>query len=320
MASFTDTQFGAESISLSGRRVLVTGGRGFLGSHTCAQLFREGAEVYATSRSAAPNGNHGVQWLQGDFSDLETVRRVFARVQPEIVFHFAGHVSATPAIEAVRTTLDSLLVSAVNVLVVAAEGDTKRVILPGSLVEPAREEIDFTPTSPYVVAKWAVSTYGRLFQSLYRTPVVIVRPAYAYGPGQPEGRIIPYVINRFLAHETPKLTNGRFEADWVYVDDVVEGLLAAARTSNADGKTIDLGTGTLATVREVVQLIIELMGASQAEFGALPDRPGDRTRAADVVAAKNYIGWSASTDLRHGLQRTIDWFASHASIAIDTPR
>ena len=301
--------------------MLVTGARGFLGSHTCVHLLREGAEVYATSRSAAPNSSGGLQWLQGDLSDLQTVRRVFASARPDVVFHFTGHVSAAPDKEAVRTTLDSLLVSAVNVLIAAAEQETGRVVLPGSLVEPESGDTEFTPTSPYVVAKWAASAYGRMFQFLYETPVVIVRPAYAYGPWQPEGRLVPYVIKSLLAGETPKLSNARFEADWIYIDDVVEGMLAAARAQGVEGKTIDLGTGHVATARDIVQLIIELMGGrARAECGARPDRPGDRTRAADVAAAKRQIGWSPSTSLRDGLQRTIDWFAARSSPSSNVPR
>ena len=313
MVQLTPTRAGAERLTFAGRRVLVTGGRGFLGWHTCVHLRREGADVYATSRSAPPDSPDGVQWLQGDLSDLRTVRQVFESVRPDVVFHFAGHVSAAPDIGAVRTTLDSLVVSAVNVLLIASERGTSRVVLPGSLVEPEPGDNDFTPTSPYMVAKWAVSAYGRMFQFLYGTPVVMVRPAYAYGPRQPKGRIIPYVISCLLSGETPKLTNGFFEADWIYVDDVVEGLLAAARAGDVNGKTIDLGTGTTATASDVVQLIIDLMGKStDAEFGALPDRPGDRTRAANVEAAKRLIGWSASTSLRDGLQRTIDWFEKNS--------
>jgi nucleoside-diphosphate-sugar epimerase len=227
----------------------------------------------------------------------------------------------------VKPTFDSLLGSTVNILTAAAEvGCCQRIVVPGSLTEPAPDQADVPPSSPYAAAKWAASAYARMFHSMYRTPVVIARAAMTYGPGQPRHRLLPHVILSVLAGEVPRLTDGRLEADWTYIDDMIDGILAAARAPDIDGLTIDLGTGTTTSARRVVELTLELMDMPlRAEFGVLPSRPHERVRAADVAVARERLGWMASTSLRDGLERTIAWFkmqeagSMHSGLAIPLP-
>ncbi len=298
---------GIDHADLQGSSVLVTGATGFLGSHLCAALTRRGARIHAVSRSAhAPDD--AIRWYQSDLIDLDDVRRLLAAVHPDLIFHFSGLVTGTPELQTVRTSFDSLLGSAVNFLSAAAEIGCRRILLPGSMVEPEPGKTDVPPMSPYMAAKWAASAYARMFHALYRTPVVIVRVAYTYGPGQPDSRLLPYVIRSLLAGQRPRLSNGLFEGDWTYIDDMTDGILAAATAPAIEGLTIDLGTGKSTTAREVVELIVELLGTSvRPEFGVLPDRPSDRSRPADVDYARTTIGWTASTSLREGLLRTISW-------------
>ena len=99
------------------------------------------------------------------------------------------------------------------------------------------------------------------------------------------------------------------EADWTYIDDMTDGIVAAATAPGIDGLTIDLGTGHVTTAREVVELVVELIGTSvRPLFGTLPDRPGERSHPADTQTARDRLGWTAVTSLREGLRRTIDWF------------
>src|SRR5262249_3976919 len=146
----------------------------------------------------------------------------------------------------------SLLTSTVNVLVMAAETGCGRVVLAGSLTEPVLRTGDESPMSPYAAAKWAGSTYGRMFHKLYGTPVVVLRPFMAYGPAQAQGKLIPSVIRALLKGEAPKLSSGRVRADWVYIADVVEAFLSSATIPNIEGASFDIGTGRLTSMRTVV--------------------------------------------------------------------
>jgi nucleoside-diphosphate-sugar epimerase len=105
------------------------------------------------------------------------------------------------------------------------------------------------------------------------------------------------------------LTSGERKVDWIYIDDVIEGMLACARSQEVLGGTVDLGSGCLTKLRDVALLIARLMGTElRLEFGALPDRQMEQMRVADVRRTYDQLGWQPRTSLETGLRATIDWF------------
>jgi nucleoside-diphosphate-sugar epimerase len=296
-------------IPLLGHKVLVTGARGFLGAHLCRQLQGEGVEIHAVSRSARTDETDSVRWWQGDMTDIATVRNILLKTKPHVIFHLSGLVTAVSDLELVLPTLNSLLVSTVNVLTAAAEAGCGRVVLAASLTEPIPNHTEGTPGSPYAAAKWASSAYGRMFYKLYGLPVVIVRPFMTYGPAQEARKLIPYVTLSLLRGQAPKLSSGSWEADWIYVDDVTSGLIAAAQVSEVAGFTIDLGSGTLVPIRTIVQHLVDLTGSRAAPiFDALTDRPFQQVRVADLAYACKVLEWKPRIPLIEGLDRTVDWY------------
>lgn len=295
--------------------ILVTGGAGFIGSHLCKRLREAGADVHATSRRPQASGN--VTWWQSDLADADAARRVFAAVRPSIVFHLAGSVGAGIEMTRVLPTFHSLVTSTVNVLLLSEEFDCRRVILPGSFTEPPAGTLDPTPGSPYGAAKWASSAYGRMFHRLYGTPVVILRPFMTYGPAQNAAKLIPSVTLSLLRGIAPKLSSGRTMADWVYISDVVEAFVIAAKTPGLEGLSLDLGTGRLTSVRTVVEELVATIGTEIAPaFGALPDRPAENEVAAITAPAAKLLGWQATTSLREGLHRTVEWYRGILTVLV----
>lgn len=291
----------------SDQRILVTGASGFLGSHLCDRLCR-GAEVHAVSRTLRTTEN-GLQWWQGDLSDIATVRSLLCTIKPEVIFHLSGNVTGARNLDLVLSTFDSLLITTVNLLTVAAEIKCRRIVLIGSLEEPEPGHTDAAPSSPYAAAKWACSAYGRMFHELYQVPVVIVRPFMTYGSGQDMRKIIPSVTLSLLQGQAPKLSSGQRQVDWIYVDDVIDGLLAAAQVSNVEGCTFDLGSGILIPIRAVVQQLVNLVGSGvEPLFGALPDRPLEQVRVANTDYSYAKLGWQPVTSLEKGLELTVDWY------------
>lgn len=293
-----------------GGKILVTGASGFIGSHLCARLCQEGNEIHAVSRTASSTDAGALHWWQGDCSDLATVRRIVRVVRPQIVFHLASYVSGSRALEAVLPTFHHNLMSTVNLLTEATEVGCRRIVLVNSLEEPEGQGGKVAPSSPYAAAKWASSAYGRMFHGLYQTPVVIVRIAMAYGPEQKDTRkLVPYVTLALLRGETPKLTSGQRLADWVYIDDVVAGLLAASSVRDIEGCTVDLGFGVLTPVRTVVMRLVSLLGSAVTpDFGALPERLLEQARKADTQQTYEKLGWKPTITLEDGLARTVEWY------------
>jgi len=301
------------SQTLSGQKVLVTGASGFIGSHLCEQLIQGGAIVHGISRVARAHGQGNVQWWQGDMSDIDTVRRMFSVVRPDLIFHLASHVMGAPDIKNVIPTFQNNLHTTVNLLTVAAETGCRRLILTGSLAEPELREGEAFPSSPYAAAKWASSAYGRMFNALYHVPVVLARVFMVYGPAQRDlSKLIPYVSLSLLTDEVPKISSGERLVDWIYVDDVVRGFLSLATVPNIEGQTMDLGSGCLVSIRDIVNRVHRIVGTKiSPAFGALPNRPLEPTRIADVARTYSLIGWKPLQTLDDGLEKAVSWYRIH---------
>lgn len=287
--------------------VLVTGASGFIGSRLCDRLVALGYEVHGTSRSRREAND--VRWWHVDLSDVGTTREVVRSASPDAIVHLASLVFGAPDFKLVWPTLTSNLLSTVSVLDAAVSAGGPRVLVAGTMVEPDHEAAAGVGGSPYAVAKAASSSYARMFHMLYELPVTVLRLFMVYGPGQPVRKLIPHVIVTLSRDEAPTVSSGRWEIDWVYVDDVVDALVKAIHADGIAGATLDIGSGQLVTMRAVVERLAELVGsATPPQFGTQDDRPNEVPRAADVETTRSALGWTAETSLEAGLLRTVAWY------------
>ncbi len=298
--------------TLAGKNVLVTGASGFIGAHLCQQLVATGATVHAISRSHIA-ADSPLNWWQADIGDYAALENIFADIKPAYVFHLASEVTGSRERKVVLPTLHSNLVSTVNLLNLTTEYACERLILAGSLEEA---QANSAPSSPYAAAKSASSAYAQMFYNLYQTPLVTARLFMVYGPAQRDvTKLIPYVTLQLLRGEVPKMSSGTRPVDWIYVADVVAGLLKCALTPGIDGQTIDLGSGQLVTIHDMVETLARIVSLdAQLAFGALPDRPFEQVRAANTADSLAQIGWQPHTSLEDGLAATIDYYRQQASL------
>jgi nucleoside-diphosphate-sugar epimerase len=293
---------------MNGRTVLVTGAGGFLGSHLVDRISCTDAKVYAVSRNAVEGRDRKVENIGADLSDFQTVRDLFLTIRPNVVFHLAGYGFGGPGIEHVIPSFKSDLSSAINVLVAATEFGVARLVLARSLEEPDDEPAPI-PGAPYAAVKYAISTYAQMFYKLYGTPVVMARPFMTYGPRQKSHKIVPYVISSLLRGETPRIESGDRLVDWIYVDDVITGLVQSATVPRIEGRTFDLGSGTLVSIREMVDRLTRIVDNGLVpEFNAAQNRLVERVRVADTELTFANLGWKAVTDLQTGLAKTVVWY------------
>ena len=297
------------------RRVLVTGSTGFIGRRLASQLVEAGAEVWAGLFPGEPAERvvglpQQARRIVLDVQDVASVRRAVADAEPDTVFHLAAVGVADPGV-------DPHLALAVNAggtlhLLEALRGrDVRRVVLVGTCYEyGAREAAEgLDPFNVYAASKVAAWAFGRMYWRVYGLPVVTVRPFQVYGPGQPAHTLVPAAIRAALAGEDFPMTPGMQERDFIYVDDVVEGMLSAAGAPGVEGQSLDLGTGQVYAVRQVIERIWTMTGArGQMLPGALPYRRGEVMHlVADAARTARLTGWRARVGLEEGLQRTVDW-------------
>ncbi len=318
-------------MSLSGKRVLVTGAGGFIGSHLTERLVREGAQVTALLRYSSSR-SHG--WLQGspveadirfvygDITDGDFVRAAL-RGQ-DIVFHLAALIGIPYSYIAPNQYVRVNVEGTSNVMQAAREFGLERVLQTSTsevygtaMRVPMDEGHPKQPQSPYSASKIAADNIAESFYHSFNTPVVIVRPFNTFGPRQSMRAVIPTIIMQCLTKRTVMLGSTTPTRDMNYIDDTVEGFLNAAEAPAAQvvGQQINLGSGVEHSIGQIVQMIAEKIGV-QVGVEESPERQRPVSSevfrlVADRTKAEKLIGWKPRVDFSDGLNRTISWFEAN---------
>lgn len=305
---------------LAGKKILVTGANGFIGSHLVQRLVSQGARVAALVRNtcnlrALSNLLDCIEIYYADAGERAAVLRAFEAARPDIVFHLAAVGMSQPFIsldEALRTNV----IGTIHVLAAARQTGVQRLIHSGTAYEygardsAVRPPEGLDPINPYAASKAAAWAFVRMYARTFGLSAVTLRLYYVYGPGQPPMTLIPSAVCAALQDRDLPMTAGRQRRDFVYVEDVIEGYLRAAVAPDLDGRSIDLGSGQSHEIGQVVMRLFELAGSKgRPLLGALPYRPGEiMNQVADTRAARELLDWQATTNLEDGLRQTIEWY------------
>lgn len=293
------------------KNILVTGASGFIGGNLCNRLKEYHPNIIGVSRSRQIKNINVDKWVTGDLKDPGFTSSLLNRFKPDYIFHLASYVTGSRDIDEVQPTFHNILTSTVNILCNASKYSVKRLVIAGSLEEPGYEdEHDAVPVSPYAAAKLSCTHYAMMFYQLYETPVTIPRIFMVYGPGyQSEKRILPYLIHSLFNGKRPDVTSGRRLIDWIYIDDVINGLLSMAIEEKAIGNKIDLGTGKQLSIYDFCKKIeYKLNKLNHVNFGSKQDRKNERECQADINKSKELLGWEPLTSIDDGLEKTIQWY------------
>jgi len=279
------------------RRLIETGAQVWAGIYT-----DEAPERIAALPSLAKCISLNVQ-------DAGSVRWAVGQADPDVVFHLAAVGVTEPGVDP-ALALEVNSGGTVHLLEALRGRDVGRVVLAGTCYEyGAREAVEgLDPFNAYAASKVAAWAFGRMYWRAHGLPAVTVRPFQVYGPGQPAHTLVPAAIRAALAGKDFPMTPGEQGRDFVYVDDVVDGMLAAAAAPDIEGHSLDLGTGRVYLVRQVVERIWAMTGArGRVLAGDLPYRSGTVMRlGADADRTAWLTGWRARVALEEGLRRTIE--------------
>jgi len=309
-------------IGLQGKRVLVTAGAGFIGARVVRRALADGAHLTVLCRAGGRRDRitalRGVEARDADILDAERVAYAIREMQPDLLIHAAGlpdwrrEPSLTPAMVQLHA------LGTANVLEAARIAGTGRVVVVGSAGEygehegPLAEGLVARPIDPYSVSKLAATEISLAYHRAFGLACTVVRPFVVYGPGEPDNRLLSTVFARSLSGGGPvSFTKGEQLRDFVYVDDVAEGILRAAISPAAAGRIVNIGTGVATSVRDAVTLAIGVAGGVvEPRFGGLPYRTGETpSLVASTEVLREVLGWMPDTTLEVGLRRAYATFA-----------
>jgi len=302
------------------KKVVVTGGAGFIGSHLAEELAAQGYAVvilddFSTGRKeniASLRQKKNIEFVQGSITDLSGLQKLFGGI--DCVFHQAAMARVPRSIEDPITVNQVNITGTLNVLVAARDQGVKKVVFASSssvygdaATLPQREDMIPSPLSPYALTKLTGEHYGIIFKQLYGLSTVCLRYFNVYGPGQdPHSQyamVIPAFIDR-AANNLPPVIHGDGEQsrDFTFIGDVVKANILAAE-STAEG-VYNIGSGRSITIKQLAEKIIQLMRKDLKPLHDKP-RPGDvRHALADISRAKSF-GYEPEWSLEDGLKKLI---------------
>lgn len=309
----------------SGKKALVTGAGGFIGSHLVERLVELGAETRALVHYNS-NGSWGwldqsphkdnVQVFAGDVRDPDSLRQAIEGV--EVIFHLAALIAIPYSYHAplsyVRTNVEGTL----NILQSAIRHDVGLVVhtstseVYGTARKiPIDEGHQLQGQSPYSASKIGADKLAEAFHLSFGLPVVTIRPFNTYGPRQSARAVIPTIVSQVFGASAIRLGNLQPTRDLNYVSDTVAGFVQAAESPAAVGETINLGTGREISIGELAGMIVRITGKdlpiiTESER-VRPERSEVERLCADNTKARELLAWQPAFTLEAGLARTIEW-------------
>jgi nucleoside-diphosphate-sugar epimerase len=252
-------------------------------------------------------------WRRVDVRREDEIEAIFSEHRPELVFHLAGVTGALREADEVVPSFRANALASVLLLAAAHKYSCKRFVYCGSMEEPLEGGGPPRPSSPYGAAKLVGTLYTRMYHEMFQLPTVVVRPFFVYGPGrQAPEKLVPYLMRTYLDGGTPRLSSPSRRMDWVFIDDVIEGLVKCAHAERAVGEAVDLGSGKLTSIGAVADLIRSSLGLrAEPVFQPSPARAEEGSPIADVERCCEILGWSPATVLSTGIGQTINWYREH---------
>ncbi|HET9826365.1 MAG TPA: GDP-mannose 4,6-dehydratase [Chitinophagaceae bacterium] len=330
----------AAFLNNSDMHYLVTGGAGFIGSHvvqrlletekgvsvTCIDNFdpfysREIKELNISPFKDDPN----FRLLNCDLS-ATTAKQLDELVESrvDVIIHLAAKAGVRPSILDPLSYQQANVIGLQNLLDFAKERNVKQFVFASSSSVygvndhfPWREDEKLLPISPYAMTKLAGEMLGHVYSKLFDIRFIGLRFFTVYGPGQrPDLAIHKFTRIIFNGKPIPVYGDGSSRRDYTYIDDALQGIVAAAKYNQSNFEIINLGNNYSVSLRELINAVEQAVG-KKAVIEQLPDQPGDVPKTfADISKAKKLLGYKPNTKLNEGLKRFFEWFGEHRELLL----
>jgi nucleoside-diphosphate-sugar epimerase len=301
--------------------ILITGGAGFIGSHLVSAIVARGDTVRVlddlSSGSKANLTGLDVDLFVGDICDAGTVTHAVETI--DTIFHLAAFVSVPASMEDPAACYETNVIGSLNILQAARQAGARRVVLASSAAvygerdETVSESDVSDPVSPYAASKLSMEHLAQMFTRAYDLETVCLRFFNVFGPRQSPDSPYAAAIPRFTQdlidnNQVTILGDGSQTRDFVYIDDVVQGILKAAEVAGVAGEVFNLAGGKSISILELVDILHRFFPeAMEQKYG--PAREGDiRFSQANIDKAIEALGYRPEVSVEEGLKRTVEWF------------
>lgn len=318
------------------KKILVTGGAGFIGSNLCEALLQEGNEVRCLDNFATGKIENLLPLLQeypgsfkllvGDIRNMEDCRKAVEGM--EYVLHEAALGSVPRSVKDPVTTNDVNIGGFLNMLVASRDAGIKRFVFAASSSTygdsqslPKVEDVIGKPLSPYAITKYVNELYADVFAKTYGFEYIGLRYFNVFGRRQdPHGAyaaVIPLFVKKFMNHEAPNINgDGEYSRDFTYIDNVIQMNMLALSTENPEAvnQIYNTAYGERTTLNQLVACLKEFLSEFDAEIANIepthgPNRVGDIPHSlANVDKARKLLGYNPQFDMKSGLKEAVKWY------------
>lgn len=314
---------------IKGKRFVVTGGAGFIGSNAILELVRNNNEVIAIDNLSTGNMRNlsevesQISFVNGDIRNLELLKEHIQGA--DYILHYAALASVPHSVKDPIAANQNNIDGTLNVLLAARDAGVKRIIYISSSAiygnspaMPKTEDMNPEPMTPYAITKLVGEQYCKIFYDLYGLKTVSLRYFNVFGPHQDQNSqyadVIPKFISAMLKNEQPIIYgNGEQSRDFTYVQNNIDATLLACSIKAAAGKVFNIAGGKAITLNELVEILNKILNSEIKPKYAQP-RPGDIMHSiADISPAQKVLGFKPKYGFEYGLQKTIEWFKGKES-------
>jgi len=317
----------------NGKKVLVTGAGGFIGSHLTERLVDIGADVSAFIRynsrndwgqlESLPEGKlENINVVAGDLRDPDAIMKAVKNI--EIVFHLGSLIAIPYSYVHPRDVIETNIIGTTNILIAARDNDVEKIVHTSTSevygtarYVPIDEEHPLQGQSPYSASKIGADMIANSFYKAYNLPVATIRPFNTYGPRQSARAVIPTIITQAQIKKIVHLGDLHPTRDFTFVTDTVEGFIKMAESPKSIGEVINTGSSFEISIGDLAEKILNLLDSNakiEVEDKRIRPKPSEVERLyADVNKAKKLINWEPTISLDEGLKRTIGWISENIS-------
>lgn len=309
------------------KRVLITGGAGFIGANFVYKFLDLGYKVFVFERKEAnfwriEKIKNQIELYSPDLTNYNEIEKTISEIKPDIVIHFAAYGAYQGTQRDVEVTINTNLIGSINLINACNKTGVECFINTGSSSEygikekPMKETDVLEPDNLYGITKSATSQYCQMMARKLGFPVVIMRPFAVYGYFEEKERLVSALIKAYLADAKLELTRPDSVRDFIFIEDLISGYLSAIKNiRKVKGEIFNMGSGKQYKISDVVAVIKNITKSKMRPlYGNVKIAQSEpKVWVSDVLKAKNMLGWRPKHTLESGLKKNIEWLKSNLS-------